>query len=485
MRRARPRPRPEIRLDQLFVRQYLAAGSHGQVLLVDTRKSDVQVQAQRSGNLYAVKVSPSNQGGDPELLSRLEHDNIVAFYTFFRRGPREFFLFEHVPGGNLFLLLDRLGQMPPSMVRFYVASVLQALEYLHAHHVVHGGIKPENVLLGADGYVKVCGFAQAQVVLPRPPASPYDYDECPTPFVEQWPSPSVPLPLSRVELDEYTAPEVIRQTSYTPAIDFWALGIMLFELLAGHTPFAPDAQRRRTDVPLATSPWSDSTQTSNPASASGSGGGSVGGSAGTKHMSPVIPRAPWARPDSLLRDRILRGITGIDVVSALRAGRYESHTHAHSQSPDTGDSPAPAELKPVIHLLFGLLNSTPSLRLGTLAGGAGDVRRHLWFGARATASPIEPPERVDVWSQSPSRPQCQSQSPFQARSHSHSHSHSHSQSPSLLARRSSLRPPGDTEFDWDALATHRLPAPFVPVAPALVPAQGALSFADWEAGQDS
>ena len=128
-------------------------------------------------------------------------------------------LLEYCPGGELARLLSRSvggvaqqGGVGGAAARFYAACVLCALEHLHDHGVVHRDLKPENVLLDARGYAKLCDFGLAKATHGRA-----THTLCGTP--------------------EYLAPEVILHEGHGEAVDWWALGVLLHELVTGAPPF--------------------------------------------------------------------------------------------------------------------------------------------------------------------------------------------------------------------------------------------------------
>jgi protein kinase A len=124
-------------------------------------------------------------------------------------------LMEFVPGGELFKLLQSSstpGRIAVPMARFYAASVLDALEYMHSFTVVYRDLKPENVLVDQDGFLKIVDFGFAKPIPDR------SYTVCGTP--------------------EYLAPELLLSQGHDRGVDYWALGILLFEMVAGYSPFA-------------------------------------------------------------------------------------------------------------------------------------------------------------------------------------------------------------------------------------------------------
>jgi serine/threonine protein kinase len=144
-------------------------------------------------------------------LGRLSHPFIVSLCFAFQT-PEKFYLgLEYLPGGELFHHFRDRSRLDMDAVRYYVAEIALALDYLHANGVIYRDLKPENVLLGADGYVKLTDFGLSKEIDSQTGTF------CGTP--------------------EYVAPEVIRHEAYGFAIDWWALGILSYELIFGVTPF--------------------------------------------------------------------------------------------------------------------------------------------------------------------------------------------------------------------------------------------------------
>lgn len=113
-------------------------------------------------------------------------------------------------GGELFFLLREEGQLSEKTVKFYVAQIVLALEHLHSLGIVYRDLKPENILLDDDGNILLTDFGLAKMVLQT-------NSFCGTP--------------------DYIPPEIIENKKYTRSVDWWQLGILIYELLVGHTPF--------------------------------------------------------------------------------------------------------------------------------------------------------------------------------------------------------------------------------------------------------
>ena len=121
---------------------------------------------------------------------------------------RLYMLLEYVPGGELFSHLRREVRLADAAARFYASEVVLAFEYLHALSIVYRDLKPENLLLTATGHLKIADFGFAKIVTDR------TFSLCGTP--------------------EYLAPEIIHSTGHAAAVDWWAIGILIFEMCGLH-----------------------------------------------------------------------------------------------------------------------------------------------------------------------------------------------------------------------------------------------------------
>lgn len=120
-------------------------------------------------------------------------------------------LLEYIIGGELFTHLRKAGKFSNDHGRLYAAQIIMALQYLHNLDVVYRDLKPENLLLDLTGYIKITDFGFAKHVPDR------TWTLCGTP--------------------EYLAPEIIQSKGHGKAVDWWALGILIYEMLAGYPPF--------------------------------------------------------------------------------------------------------------------------------------------------------------------------------------------------------------------------------------------------------
>uniref|UniRef100_UPI0037E88FF7 serine/threonine-protein kinase Sgk2b n=1 Tax=Semicossyphus pulcher TaxID=241346 RepID=UPI0037E88FF7 len=194
----------------------IGKGSFGKVLLARHRKH---------GGYYAVKVLQKQMIVKRKeqrhvmversvLLKGLQHPFLVGLHFSFQTSNTLYFVLDYVNGGELFYHLQREGSFPEPRAAFYAAEMLMALGYLHSLDIVYRDLKPENILLDSEGHVMLTDFGLCKEGVAL---GGIMHTFCGTP--------------------EYLAPEVLQGQPYSPAVDWWGLGTVLFEMLYGMPPF--------------------------------------------------------------------------------------------------------------------------------------------------------------------------------------------------------------------------------------------------------
>ncbi|KAF9072960.1 kinase-like domain-containing protein [Rhodocollybia butyracea] len=207
-----------VKLTDFEVRGTLGTGTFGRVLLVRHRYSSSDP---RSLSHFALKVLPKAEivrlrqvehvNAERYILSRVHHPFIVELFATFQDSLNVYMLMSYVPGGELFTHLRRAQRFTPDVTRFYLATIILALKYLHSYNIIYRDLKPENLLLDSRGYLLLTDFGFAKIVDDR------TWTLCGTP--------------------EYLAPEIIQSDGHGKAADWWACGVLCYEMLVGYPPF--------------------------------------------------------------------------------------------------------------------------------------------------------------------------------------------------------------------------------------------------------
>merc|ERR1712070_576006 len=180
----------------------------------------------KDGNFYAVKFMKKHDiiklkqvdhiNGERNLMSKIQFPFIVNMLGSFKDERYVYIVMECIGGGELFTHLRRARKFTDEQSKFYGALTGAAFEHCHGKNIIHRDLKPENLLICADGYSKLTDFGFAKVVEP----GSRTYTLCGTP--------------------EYIAPEVLLNKGHGKPVDWWTLGILIYEMIVGQPPFCDE-----------------------------------------------------------------------------------------------------------------------------------------------------------------------------------------------------------------------------------------------------
>ncbi|KAI7900986.1 kinase-like domain-containing protein [Cokeromyces recurvatus] len=204
-----------IHIQSFDLLRVIGRGSFGKVYAV--RKKD-------TNRIYAMKVLKKSRiisrsevthtMAEKTVLARVKNPFIVPLKFAFQSPDKLYLVLAFINGGELFRHLQEQGKFNEEKARFYTAELLCALECLHDFNVIYRDLKPENILLDYNGHIALCDFGLCKLNMTD---SKRTNTFCGTP--------------------EYLAPELLLGQGYTKTVDWWTLGILLYEMLTGLPPF--------------------------------------------------------------------------------------------------------------------------------------------------------------------------------------------------------------------------------------------------------
>ena len=209
----------EPKITDFNILKELGAGSFGRVLLVQHKITQVKyaIKAIDKRNKANIQEKPYFRR-EIEIMYRVHHPNVVKLFGHFEDNTYCYFIMEYISGGNIYALVPKSRSIPPQQIASIMKDVISAVYFLHHMHpkIVHRDIKPENVLLDKGMVAKLTDFGWSNYMQGDIKRTTV----CGTPV--------------------YLAPEIINNQGHDEHVDIWCIGVLLFELMAGYSPWGGD-----------------------------------------------------------------------------------------------------------------------------------------------------------------------------------------------------------------------------------------------------
>ena len=198
-------------IDLIFIKD-LGVGSFGTVSLVKSMKNKY-LYAIKAMNKLQIDCEKLHKNIDLEkgIMLRVDHPFITKLVKTLKNDKYVFFLMEFNRGKELWDVIRDIGLLNKYQTQFYSASTMLAVDYLHSRHFVHRDIKPENIMILDSGYLKLIDFGTCKEVLAKTSTI--------------------------IGTPHYMAPEAILGEGYSCQVDYWSIGVMMYEFVCGGVPF--------------------------------------------------------------------------------------------------------------------------------------------------------------------------------------------------------------------------------------------------------
>ena len=206
----------DLGIDSFNIIKVLGRGFYGKVMLV-SKKDTGELFALKS--VHKSRLIKSKKINIPitelKICKNIKHPFIVGLHFAFQSATKFYIGLEYIPGGDLMNLLTRKNEfLQPDSIKLYIAEIALAINHLHSNGIIYRDLKPENILISADGNLKLTDFGLSK-----------DVSLC----NDQTSTLCGTL--------EYLAPEILKKEKYSFEVDWWALGVITYELFYKITPF--------------------------------------------------------------------------------------------------------------------------------------------------------------------------------------------------------------------------------------------------------
>ena len=206
----------KITINDFQIVKVLGTGAFGKVSLVYNEELK-RYFAMKSLKKDYIKKNQQTRHTKEErkIMEKIDYPFISKLYYAFQTKKSLFMITEFMAGGEMFHHLHECGHFDENRARFYIAELVLAIDHLHKNNILYRDLKPENILLDEIGHIKLTDFGLSKIM--NDIEKDKTYTVCGTPI--------------------YVAPEVLKGEGYNKLVDWWSMGVLLYEFLAGYSPF--------------------------------------------------------------------------------------------------------------------------------------------------------------------------------------------------------------------------------------------------------
>ena len=220
-----------VTIDDFHLVAVIGRGAFGKVMLATEKGTNTSYAIKALKKEYIIQnddVRSTNlEKSIFQAASTEHHPFMLNLHSSFQTDSRVYFVMEYVPGGDLMCHIQEKKRFSQARTRFYACEVLLALQYFHKNNIVYRDLKLDNILLGADGHIKVADYGICKANMPFGATTS---TFCGTP--------------------DYMAPEILMNRRYGIAVDWWSFGVLIYVMLVGRYPFHGEEENDILDAIL-------------------------------------------------------------------------------------------------------------------------------------------------------------------------------------------------------------------------------------------